>query len=94
MVRGRKDSQAESSSFKTNFYLYHHHYGLSTKTMTKTYRADKRFFYRLDARYRLIIALAVSAIAFFCFRGNVKTPALILVCWIGCALNFLVCCMS
>jgi len=55
--------------------------------MTKTYRADKRFFYRLDARYRLMIALAVSTIVFFCFRGNVKTPALILVCWIGCALT-------
>jgi uncharacterized membrane protein len=54
--------------------------------MTKTYRTDKRFFYRLDARYRLMIALAVSTIVFFCFRDNVKTPALILVCWIGCAL--------
>jgi len=55
--------------------------------MTKTYQTDKRFFYRLDARYRLMIALAVSTIVFFCFRDNVKPPALILVCWIGCALT-------
>lgn len=55
--------------------------------MTKTIKPDKRFFFRLDAHYRLIISLAVSVIVFFCFRTNVKTPALILVCWIGCALT-------
>src|ERR1700740_2742539 len=55
--------------------------------MTKTIKTDKRFFYRLDAHYRLMIALGVSAIVFLIFRGNIKTPALILVCWIGCALT-------
>jgi len=55
--------------------------------MTKTIRTDKRFFFRLDAHYRLLIALAVSVIVFVCFRNSVKTPALILICWIGCALT-------
>jgi uncharacterized membrane protein len=63
-------------------------HGLSTKTtMTKTLKPDKRFFYHIDARFRLLIALAVSTIVFFCFRGNVRTPALVLVCWIGCAMT-------
>jgi len=55
--------------------------------MTKIINTDKRFFYRIDAHYRLIIALAVSAIVYLCFRNSVKTPALILICWIGCALT-------
>lgn len=55
--------------------------------MTKIINTDKRFFYRIDAHYRLIIALAVSAIVYVCFRNSAKTPALILICWIGCALT-------
>src|ERR1700753_3608670 len=58
--------------------------------MTKTINTDKRFFYRIDAHYRLMLALAVSAIVFFCFHNNVKTPALILFFWIGCALTVIV----
>jgi uncharacterized membrane protein len=50
-------------------------------------KTDKRFFYRLDAHYRLMLSLAVSAIVFFCLNGKVTTPALILVVWIGCALT-------
>ncbi len=50
-------------------------------------KSDKRFFYRLDAHYRLMMSLAVSAIVFFCLNGKVTTPALILVVWIGCALT-------
>jgi uncharacterized membrane protein len=57
--------------------------------MTKNIKPDKRFFFRLDAHYRLLIALAVSVITFFCFHNSVKTPALILVCWIGCALTII-----
>src|SRR5215469_7199652 len=55
--------------------------------MTKTIHPDKRLFYRLDARHRMMIAILMSAIAFLVFRNEVKTPALILVCWISCALT-------
>jgi uncharacterized membrane protein len=55
--------------------------------MPKTIEADKRFFYRLDAHYRLMMSLIVSAIVFLFFRGKVTTPALILVAWIACALT-------
>ena len=58
--------------------------------MAKTIKTDKRFFYRIDAHYRLMLALAVSAIVFFCFHNSVKTPALILFCWIGCAVTVIV----
>jgi uncharacterized membrane protein len=36
-----------------------------------------------------MISLAVSAIVYFCFRGHVTTPALILVTWIGLALSII-----
>jgi len=55
--------------------------------MTTKIKADKRFFFRLDAHYRFIIALVVSAIVFFIFRQHLATPALILVTWIGCAVT-------
>jgi uncharacterized membrane protein len=57
--------------------------------MSKTINTDKRFFFRLDAHYRVMIALAVSAIVFFCLNGKLTTPALILVVWIGCALTII-----
>lgn len=55
--------------------------------MPKILKADKRLFFRLDAHYRLLIALAVSAIIFVCLNGKITTPALILVVWIGCAVT-------
>jgi len=55
--------------------------------MSKTIRPDRRLFFRLDAHYRLLIALTVSAIVFLLLRGKVATPALILMVWIGCALT-------
>jgi len=55
--------------------------------MAKTTGPDKRFFFRLDAHYRLMLALTVSAIVFFCLNGKVATPSLILFVWIGCALT-------
>jgi uncharacterized membrane protein len=58
--------------------------------MPKTLKANKGFFYRLDAHYRLMIAIAMSVIVYFCFRGKVTLPALILICWIGCALTVIV----
>jgi uncharacterized membrane protein len=57
--------------------------------MPKTITTDKRIFYRLDAHYRLLIALTVSAIVFFCLNGKIKTPPLILLVWIGCALTII-----
>jgi uncharacterized membrane protein len=51
--------------------------------MTKT---DKQFFYRLDANYRLLIALCVSAIVFFFIRANFTAPAVVLLTWITFAL--------
>ncbi|MDB5008390.1 MAG: hypothetical protein JWP45_2783 [Mucilaginibacter sp.] len=55
--------------------------------MTSKFTSDKRLFFRLDAHYRLMIALFVSMIIFFSFRSTLTTPALILVTWIGCALT-------
>lgn len=55
--------------------------------MTKTINPDKRIFYKLDARHRLMVAVLMSFITFLVFRDSVKTPALILICWIACALT-------
>ncbi|WP_428328952.1 DUF1345 domain-containing protein [Mucilaginibacter sp.] len=57
--------------------------------MAKTIQADKRIFFRLDAHYRLLASLIVSAIVFFCLNGKVGTPALVLLTWIGCALTII-----
>jgi uncharacterized membrane protein len=51
--------------------------------MTKT---DKRLFYRLDANYRLLIALCISAIVCFFIRVNFTLPAVVLLTWISFAL--------
>jgi uncharacterized membrane protein len=53
--------------------------------MTNTISTDKRFFYKIDAHYRLMIALAVSVIVFFIFFNKLTIPELALVTWIGCA---------
>jgi uncharacterized membrane protein len=58
--------------------------------MTKKLHADKRIFFRLDAHYRLMIALGVSAIVFFCNYHKTSGPALSLVTWIGCASTIIV----
>jgi uncharacterized membrane protein len=55
--------------------------------MAKTLKADRRLFFRLDAHYRLMIALGVSAIIFYCNYGRSSIPALALLSWIGCALT-------
>jgi len=57
--------------------------------MTKTIKPDKRLFFKLDAHYRLMISMAVSAIVFFSFRDRLTGPSLILVTWIGCALTII-----
>ena len=58
--------------------------------MANIIKADKRFFFRLDAHYRLLAAVAVSAIVFYILKGKLTTPALILVVWIACALTIIV----
>lgn len=55
--------------------------------MATPLKPDRRFFFRLDAHYRLLIALTISAVVFFCERNSLSTPALVLVTWIGCALT-------
>lgn len=58
--------------------------------MTKTLKADKRIFFRLDAHYRLMISLAVSAITFFLINGKFSAPAVILFTWISFAMTIIV----
>ncbi|MES2111279.1 MAG: DUF1345 domain-containing protein [Bacteroidota bacterium] len=55
--------------------------------MAKSLKPDKRVFYRLDAHYRLLIALAVAIITFFCFRSNAHLPSLVLFTWVSFALT-------
>ncbi len=58
--------------------------------MTKNIIPDRRFFFRIDAHVRLMIAIAVSVIVFFCFRDSLTWPELALSCWIGCALTIII----
>src|ERR1700744_4133883 len=58
--------------------------------MAKTLKADKRIFYRLDAHYRLIISLPVSAITFFLINVKFTVPAVILFTWISFAMAIIV----
>ena len=58
--------------------------------MAKTFKPDKRFFFRLDAHYRLMISLAIAAIIFFCIRDNFAPPVLILLTWISFALAIII----
>ena len=57
--------------------------------MAKPLKPDKRFFYRLDAHYRLFIALTVAAISFFCIHDRLQLPSLILFTWISFALTII-----
>jgi len=58
--------------------------------MAKTVNTDKRFFYKLDANYRLVIALTVAFIVYLCCDKTFSIPELALSCWIGCALTVIV----
>ncbi|WP_295676388.1 DUF1345 domain-containing protein [uncultured Mucilaginibacter sp.] len=58
--------------------------------MAKKLTADKRLFFRLDAHYRLLIALFVAAIVFVYNFNRTSPPALALVTWIGCAITIIV----
>ena len=58
--------------------------------MTKKIRRDKRFFYRLDAHHRLMIALSVSLVTFLIVFKLYSTPALILITWISFAMVIII----
>jgi uncharacterized membrane protein len=58
--------------------------------MANTIATDKRFFYKIDAHYRLMMALVVSAIVFFIFLNRLTVPELALVTWIGCASTIII----
>lgn len=53
--------------------------------MTKAIQPDRRVFFRLDAHYRLFIALGAAVIAFFSFRNSHSLPPVILFTWISFA---------
>src|ERR1700761_4913012 len=57
--------------------------------MAKTLTPDKRVFFRLDAHYRLLISLVVSAIVYFGFSRHASAPAQILLVWISLALTII-----
>jgi uncharacterized membrane protein len=57
--------------------------------MSRTIKADKRFFFKLDANYRLTIALTVAAIVYVCCDKSLTVPELALASWIGCALTII-----
>ena len=50
--------------------------------MAKKIPHNKLVLFRLDAHYRLLIALAASVIGFFSFRGSHGLPSVILFAWI------------
>ena len=58
--------------------------------MANTITTDKRFFYKIDAHYRLMIAIAVSIIVCIVFWNRLTAPELALATWIGCALTIIV----
>jgi len=58
--------------------------------MAKTIITDRRFFYKIDAHYRLMIALAVSAIVCVVLWNRLTIPELALATWIGCALTIII----
>ena len=54
--------------------------------MANSLHADRRFFFRLDAHYHLVIALVISVIVFFFVQGRYSVPGVILFTWISFAL--------
>lgn len=56
--------------------------------MANTVKPDRRFFFKLDANYRLMISLVVAVIVYFFCRSH-TIPEVALACWIGCALTII-----
>lgn len=55
--------------------------------MAKTMKPDRRFFFRLDPHYRLLIALAISSIVLFFVHQYYTLPTTILLVWISFSLT-------
>jgi len=58
--------------------------------MSNKINTDRRFFFRLDAHYRVMIALLAAAIAFFISREANSTPTTILIVWITFAMTVII----
>jgi uncharacterized membrane protein len=58
--------------------------------MAKAITTDRRFFYKIDAHYRLMIAIAVSAIVCVVLWNRLTAPELALAVWIGCASTIII----
>src|SRR3569833_2772572 len=58
--------------------------------MAKVLKPDRQVFFRLDAHYRLVISLIISAIVFFSIRANTSGPSLALSTWIACAATIII----
>ena len=58
--------------------------------MAKNIRPDRQLFFRLDAHYRFIIALIVSAGVLFFINGRNAVPATILIVWITFAVTVII----
>ncbi len=58
--------------------------------MSTPIKPDRKLFFRLDAHYRLVIALAAAAVTFVIIRNNFSLPAVTLFTWISFALMVIV----
>jgi uncharacterized membrane protein len=58
---------------------------LLTNHMPNPLKPDRKLFFRLDANYRLMIALFIGAIVFLCIHNKHETPVVILLTWISIA---------
>jgi len=58
--------------------------------MAKDLKSGRLSLYRLDARYRLMIASVISVIVFFFTKNLYTTPELVLIIWIVFALTIII----
>ncbi len=58
--------------------------------MAKSLTPDKRFFFRLDAHYRLMVATVIAAIVFLLIHSDHSAPSLILFTWISFASTIII----
>ena len=58
--------------------------------MTNHLKPDRRFFFRIDAHYRLMISLFVAVVVFFLVQHGRAVPQVILDTWIGFALTVII----
>ena len=60
-----------------------------TKKMPKTIKSNRALIFRMDAKYRLLIALLFGVIAYFVFGHITSPPAQVLSIWIVVALTII-----